>query len=744
MKKAVLLFLFISLSISAQTISSSRWSDLFSYNNVLVIRETSDKLIAATENGIFFYSPTNGEIAKLSKANGLHEVKISAFDYNPQTETGLVGYQNGTLDVITPDGIFFIVDIPIATGFQGDKRINHISINGNQAVISSGYGVSVFDLERREFGDSAFFMTGGIFEPSLEAVIHENTVYAITSSGIKSHEINVTFPVFSTWQTSVAGSFLHLAQNGNTLAYANSNTVNYGGGALSGFSSITDLVVTPQNIVVSEPNRVSVYDHSGATVKTFNFNDATNTGYFSSNQVYAGTKFAGIVGESGLPVKPDGPYNNRSYKMDLVENQILISSGGRDSYNTVSHTESLGFYHFDGMEWKYPEFFINNPSKFNILDAVINPSNLSEIFFVNFYPGQLFKGIYRSEAEGGFAQIPNLSTNMWLYEPVGLGFDSNAQLFATYQNVEPRGSALAKSALARYNAASSQFNVLNIFNTSSAQKPFIQDNHIYIAQPFIADGSLIVYNYNGTASSGDDSYTHIDDDNNLPTNGVVSVTIDKNYDAWIGTRTGLRVLHNATSAVGDPTVQTDEIIIEENGLGEELFRDNNILQITTDGGNQKWVSVDGGGVFFLTANGERTISHFTKANSPLPTDNVTDIKVDTKTGKVYFVTYDGVVVYQGDVMDVNENFGDVLVYPNPVVHANYKGNVRIRGLAERTNIRITDAAGNLVHQAVVRGGYYEWDLNNHRGARVASGIYFVLMTNENGTDTATAKIAVVN
>jgi len=85
-----------------------------------------------------------------------------------------------------------------------------------------------------------------------------------------------------------------------------------------------------------------------------------------------------------------------------------------------------------------------------------------------------------------------------------------------------------------------------------------------------------------------------------------------------------------------------------------------------------------------------------------------------------------------------------LVYPNPVIAAQFKGNVKIRGLAEKTNLRITDAAGNLVHQAVARGGSYEWDLNNHRGKRVASGIYFVLMTNQDGTDTATAKIAVVN
>ncbi|MGZ8565383.1 MAG: PorZ beta-propeller-like domain-containing protein, partial [Kaistella sp.] len=109
------IILLFSLQVSAQVISSSKWTDLFSYNNVLAIREDNGKLIAATENGIFFYTPSSGEIKKLSKANGLHEVKISAFDYNSETQIGLVGYMNGSMDVITPEGVTYVVDIPIAT-----------------------------------------------------------------------------------------------------------------------------------------------------------------------------------------------------------------------------------------------------------------------------------------------------------------------------------------------------------------------------------------------------------------------------------------------------------------------------------------------------------------------------------------------------------------------------------------------------------------------------------------------------
>ncbi|MDN5627650.1 MAG: T9SS type A sorting domain-containing protein, partial [Weeksellaceae bacterium] len=275
-----------------------------------------------------------------------------------------------------------------------------------------------------------------------------------------------------------------------------------------------------------------------------------------------------------------------------------------------------------------------------------------------------------------------------------------------------------------------------------AQKPVTKEGILYI--PFPLTG-MAIYDYNNTIfNSSDDKFKFLTTSNNLPSNVCYSAAVDKNDDLWIGTVSGLRVLSSPKSAILESSPQTDNIVVTDNGLDEELFRDSSILQITVDSGNQKWVSVDGGGVFYISSNGDRTIYHFTKNNSPLPNDTVTDIQIDEKSGKVYFVTLDGVVSFQGDVTDVTSNFGNVLVYPNPVIYAQYKGNVRIRGLAQKTNIRITDATGNLVHSAVANSGYYEWNLANQRGVRVASGVYYVLMTNEDGTDTATAKIAVVN
>ena len=742
MKKKLLLFLiFGNLILQAQ---NSKWSDLFSYNNVLKIREDGDRLVAATENGIFYYYPGTGEIKKLSKANGLHEVKISAFDYNATTQTGIVGYQNGSMDVITPNGIFLIIDIPLANGYNGSKRINDISINGDKAIISAGYGVSIFNVTKREFGDTAFFATGGVYEAVNSAIIKDNFVYVVTNLGLKRHELNATFAIYSEWNVSPnliqSGSFRKIDAN-NIVAFASGNQVRYGNGTSFSslprtFGDIRDLRVTDSQIIVTDQTQVYVYNVNGVQQKNFNANEELNTALMYNNAVYAGTKLYGIYNEEKSSFKPDGPYNNKSYKISLLNDQIWVSTGGRSSYNEALPSY-IGYYHYNGTKWIYPEYFKTN-NQFNILDVVPNPSKPSEIFFTNyFFSGN--KGIYKMD-NNEFVKSYSLNPgNVYVDQPVGCVFDSNNELFCSASGIDGTLGA----GFHYYDKSNDKFISKNLNVSNNAQKPIIKDKILYIPVPRV--GGLIMYDYNNTPSSfSDDKFKLITKDNNLPVSQVYSVNVDNNDDVWIGTKEGLRILSNPKAAILESNPQTDPIIIEQNGIGEELFKDAEILQIAVDSGNQKWVSIGGGGVFYISSSGDKTIYHFTQSNSPLPNDIVTDVKIDEKTGKVYFVTTDGIVVYQGDVTEITSNFGNVLVYPNPVVYAQYKGNVRMRGLAQKTNIRITDAAGNMVHSAVANGGYFEWNLNNQRGVRVASGIYYVLMTNEDGTDTATAKIAVVN
>lgn len=740
--------------VSAQNISSKKWTDLFSYNNVLALKEDNGKIVAAAENGIFYYTISTGEITKLSKANGLHEVKISAFDYNPQTKIGLIGYQNGSLDVVTPDGVTYVVDIPIATGYNGSKKINHISITGDKAVVSVGYGVSIFDLKKKEFGDSAFFVTGGVYQASNEATIKDNKVFSVTNTGLKTHELNTTFPVFSTWTTELAGNFTDIDSE-NVVSFSSATaTYIYNNGVATPvaqtFGNISDIVVNADNIVVTDASRIYTYNTNGTFAGSVTVGENCNTATKAGSKIYCGTILSGIKSEDNVAYKPDGPYFNYAYKIRIFnDNQLLVSTGGRGNrYNTpIYNPKNPGFYYFNGMEWIYSSFFVGSSTTFNILDAIADPVTQGEFYFSNYNnaPGH---GIYKmkyNSVNKDFELIKRYdlgAPNPFLRRPVGFTYDDQNNLFATIAFTAD--DAGTNSAILYYDKATDQFLQKDFGLTSSGvQQPLFYNNLFWIPLP--RSNNFLVYDNKKTPNFSDDTQYVLGEANGLPSNsgGSFSVAIDKSGDAWIGNDTGLRILPNAVAEIAN-NPKVEPIVIEQNGLAEELFRDSNVLQIEVDGGNQKWVSIDGGGVYYLSASGEQIIKHFTKENSPLPNNSITDIKVDRKTGKVYFASYDGIVTYQGDVADVTSDFGNVLVYPNPVVYSQFKGKVTIKGLAEKTNIRITDAAGNIVHSAVARSGYYEWDLNNQKGKRVASGIYFVLMTNEDASDKATAKIAVVN
>ena len=749
MKKSIVI-LFILFSIStffAQT--NNRWSDLFSYNNVLAFKENNGKIIAATENGVFYYNTSTGEITKLSKANGLHEVKISAFDYDAASNTAIVGYSSGNLDVITDTGVTYVVDIPLSQSYTGSKTINNISINGNRAVISVNYGVSVFNITKKEFGDTCFFFNGISYEKVLEATIKDDKVYAITGSSLKYHAIDVTFPLYSNW-TSIVGGFTQIDSK-DKLLLSTPNAVYYGEvSALSqisqSFNNIKDVKITGTDIIVADADKVYQYDLSGNFKKSISIGEDVNTAYVVNNTLYTGTKYSGIFDENKASFKPDGPYSSISHKIQILGDKIWVSTGGRQGrYNTpIIPIIDLGFYFYDGKQWVYPSYFKNNSIYFNILDATANPVDNSEVFVAN-YNQNVGQGIYKFKynevnKDFDFLKYYQLSTDFSYNRPVGLTYDEQNNLIGSMGYT----TGSSASSLLMYDKTADNFIVKDLNIVAAAQKPILYEGFVWLPTPRQNYFMSYKYNYTPTVFSDDKSVV-IDRNSGLPdaSVGTLSASVDKLGDIWIGTDRGLRVLSNAVSAV-DNKPMVEPVIITQNGIPEELFKDLPILQIDVDSGNQKWVSTEGGGVFYLSSNGETTIEHFTKVNSPLPNDTVTDIKVDQKTGKVYFVTFDGIVVYQGDVINVSENFADVKVYPNPVITSQFKGNVKITGLAEKTNIRITDAAGNVVHQAVARGGYYEWNLNNQRGIRVASGIYFVLMTNEDGTDTATAKIAVVN
>ena len=91
----------------------------------------------------------------------------------------------------------------------------------------------------------------------------------------------------------------------------------------------------------------------------------------------------------------------------------------------------------------------------------------------------------------------------------------------------------------------------------------------------------------------------------------------------------------------------------------------------------------------ISSDGDKTIRHFTEANSPLVSDDVRKITIDPKTGDVYFATAKGICSFRDVAIEGSTVNEQVLIFPNPVPPG-FNGNIFIRGVVSNAIIKITE------------------------------------------------------
>jgi hypothetical protein len=70
-------------------------------------------------------------------------------------------------------------------------------------------------------------------------------------------------------------------------------------------------------------------------------------------------------------------------------------------------------------------------------------------------------------------------------------------------------------------------------------------------------------------------------------------------------------------------------------------------------------------------------------------------------------------------------------------------NFNNENLSTFKNIKITDIEGNLVYETTAAGGTIEWDTTAFGRYRVASGVYMIFISAEDGLDTAVRKVMII-
>lgn len=263
----------------------------------------------------------------------------------------------------------------------------------------------------------------------------------------------------------------------------------------------------------------------------------------------------------------------------------------------------------------------------------------------------------------------------------------------------------------------------------------------------ITGGGILAFDTKGTFedTSDDECKVFTESINNLPSNNVSSIHLDRQGSLWIGTSTGIAFLGCAKAPFSEfcsralrPTAVTD-------GITGYLLDGQLITAITSDGGNRKWIGTTNG-LFLLDRNGRAELNYFTAENSALLSDVITALAYDGATGKLWVGTDKGLMSYQtkssAGLPFAHDN---IEVYPQPV-RPEYRGPITMKGFAQDSNVKITDSQGQLIFETEAIGGTATWDGRDYLGREVQSGVYLIwaIPTSEiTSPPTVKAKIAIV-
>jgi hypothetical protein len=174
---------------SFSQIPNGTWRDHLPYGNAKKIAEIGNKIYCATNGGMFSYNKSDNSLQRYSKVNGLSDIDISTFGYSEETQTLLVAYMDGNLDLIRNDSIYNLPDIRIKS-ITGDKSINNIYFNKKYAYLACNFGVVMVDLNRIVIKDTYFFGPGGSQIKVNDIASDGQFLYAATFEGIYKADIN--------------------------------------------------------------------------------------------------------------------------------------------------------------------------------------------------------------------------------------------------------------------------------------------------------------------------------------------------------------------------------------------------------------------------------------------------------------------------------------------------------------------------------------------------------------------------
>ncbi|HEY0272402.1 MAG TPA: two-component regulator propeller domain-containing protein [Chitinophaga sp.] len=747
MPRSVVLFLLLcSLRLAAQPVPIGHWRSHLPTSPALAVAVLDGQVYCATPYTVFSVSSDEHALTTYSKINGLHDAGIRCMGANASAL--VIAYGNSNLDILKDRQFYNLPDI-LQKNIAGDKSIRSISFYNETALLASGLGIIVLNLDRLEIADTYVIGDAGEYLGVNACATYNGYLYAATSRGVKRAPLQgVNLADYHHWTYSNDGlqpapvaeitslGQQLMARQGDTL-YQWDNTRWQPWYAAPG-RHISHIRAGNQQVLVCEsPGQIVTLDVNGSPqTTTGNGFSAPADALPQDNGLWIADSIAGLVWyHDGQPdrLSPNAPQGIATG--DLVfNNSTLWAMAGSVTTNWAPTGNHDGFYRFADETWT--TFRQGLDTLPDLVAAAVIRDTL--------YAGSFGGGLLQMSPDGHFTvykqhSLLPPSESSGAYNVSGLAPDAAGNLWIAAYGAAT--DVVVKQASGQWLTFAIPF-----YHTGNAVSQLLPDDYhqVWIVSP-LQNGLFVLNTGADLNHPADDNWLQYSmgaANGNLPSNDVRCLARDKNGWIWIGTAQGIAVIACGQEVFGAGCPAYLPVVQEGNFAGY-LFQHEQVNAIAVDGANRKWVATNNG-VWLVTEGGDAVLQHFDESNSPLLSNTVYKIAIDPLTGEIFFATANGIISYRGAATETsNVVAGSVLAFPNPVPPG-YTGTIAVRGLFANATVKITDISGKLVYETKATGGQVTWNGQDYTGHRPQSGVYLVFASQANGSEQLVTKIVFIH
>lgn len=718
---------------------------------------STEKIYCATPYSLFTVDRNDNSIGRLSRVTGLSETGISAIIYDNSNEKLFIAYSNSNIDIIYRNDIINLPDIK-RDNIIGDKNIYAIYPLGKNYYLSTGLGIIVIDGERYEIKDSWFIGNGGN-QVKVNGFTSDGTFfYAATEEGLKKTAMNTANPAdHANWQLISgsnglsAGACHTVFTIQNKVIVQKSDSLFVQNGAIwslfyeNGWPMINAAVsenkITLCQRIPSGESKVLILNSDATINRTLTQMASISfprKAILVDGEPWLADQFEGLshfTASSYDQFQPNSPEATASGEMTAYNNVVYATAGEVDDAWTYQYNGN-GIYILKEGTWTNINRF-----RFSELDTLLDYITIAiDPADQTVWAGSFGGGLLHIRADQSFEIIKQGVIGPTIGDPSsyrisGLAFDRENNLWVSNYGAQ-------QPLLVRKNDGTWIKFTVPFFLTENALTQLITDDNDYTWIVAAKSGGLICFDHgSGIDNTGDDRWKIFRPgagNGNLPDGDVLSVAKDKSGFIWVGTSNGIGVIQCPQETFTGAGCEAVWPIVQQGNFAGYLFNGEEVRSIAVDGADRKWVATKNG-VWLVDATGENVIYQFTEENSPLLSNDVKKITINGATGEVFMATLKGICSFRGTATEGGETNEKILVYPNPVPPG-FTGSIGIRGLVNNAIIKITGLDGRLVYQTRASGGQAVWDGRDYQGRRISSGVYLILISNDERTENAKARI----